>query len=1219
MSQEFLRPEDPRTIGPYWLASRLGAGGQGIVYEAYDGSGARCVVKVLRREGAGDDYAKDRFRKEVAASRRVDSFCTARVLAADPGARPPYIVSEFIDGRDLQATVAEGGAFDGDALVRLATGVATALTAIHAASVVHRDLKPGNVLLGPDGPRVIDFGIARTQEMSLTETGRMMGTPGYMAPEVLRGARADGKSDVFAWGAVVLFAATGTAPFDGENLGEIVVRVTEREPDLTPVPERIRPLLAAALSKDPAGRPTSAELLFRLLTAGAQDPRPPSSSDLLAKGARAAALTARASASLPEWGAVAEGVYAGLGPVERAVAEEVLLRLTVPGDSPDGSQDGVRTAEYGELLHGRPAPEAAAVEQVLAAFAAERVLIREPDGAVRPVSAALHRAWPRLAAWTAEHRAPLRELRRAGDAARAWDRAGRPADRLLHGSALRAAADHAATAGTALRPDLVEREFLTASRAQESRRHRQRRRLRGGIAVLLATALVAGVAAWQFQRANEEQQASATARNVAAVADGLRTSDPETAALLSAAAWQVAPVEEARAALYRSAWQRESAVFHDPTKQPTVIGSPTTRRLSADGSTLVTATFGASEGRTRRFDLRTGKELASRTEGKTPSGAVSPDGRFAVQDGEVREIATGKTVGEVNGEGHSVEALASGGVRALEVSENGEDAASVLDTHTGDTLLRAPGTGAQLSPDARYLVSCPEDGTPLLHDIDAGASTQLDGAEEQGCSDGFTASFSADGGRMVLGTTEGALAVWSTSTGEKLSEASLENWNLQAPSGEDVWPLPVRMSPDGRFVAAMADSSVAVAAATDASQPLFTQTTGVTNSELMTDEGDPLAIDSARGELRYVEGTSVHTLSLRSLGLPRKQRDRSLARFGPDAKTLLAAENEGRRHRVRTWTLPEGERRAPRKRTDHPVSGGTALGEFLPQGEYMAPAELSPDGGTLAYVREKEKSTAVLLQDTRTGKVTRRIGLGGSPGGRVAALAFGEDGRTLAVSRTAADGNDAWSVDVVDTAAGRKTRTLPRVGGYGIAVGGSAEKPLFVTTGGDRADLSTGRTTRGALGEVDLSDVAFSPDGKTLAVAEPEGVALWNGDATRRVGHLPGPDKPSDGGVSQLRFSPDGDSLVGVVGRDRVHLWDVPSRQPMGGVLPGIDDRLLDAAFDTAGDLHLAGGAVDAYRMSLDPEQLTERLCAQVHRAKNLTQAEWQQNVPDAPYRKICD
>ncbi|WP_029391626.1 WD40 repeat domain-containing serine/threonine-protein kinase [Streptomyces xiaopingdaonensis] len=1215
MSQEFLRPEDPQSIGPYWLASRLGAGGQGVVYEAYDGSGARCVVKVLRREGAGDDYAKDRFRKEVAASRRVDSFCTARVLAADPGAQPPYIVSEFIDGRDLQATVAAGGAFDGDALVRLATGIATALTAIHAASVVHRDLKPGNVLLGPDGPRVIDFGIARTQEMSLTETGKMMGTPGYMAPEVLRGARADGKSDVFAWGAVVLFAATGTAPFDGENLGEIVVRVTEREPDLTPVPERIRPLLAAALSKDPAGRPTSAELLFRLLTAGARDPRPPSSSDLLAKGARAAALPARASASLPEWGTVAEGVYAGLGPVERAVAEEILLRLTVPGDAPDGSQDGVRTAEYGELLHGRPAPEAAAVEQVLAAFAAERVLIRDPDGSVRPVSAALHRAWPRLAAWTAEHRATLRELRRTGDAARTWDRAGRPTDRLLHGSVLRAAADHAATAGTALRPNLVEREFLTASRAQESRRRRRRRRLRGGIAVLLATALVAGVAAWQFQRANAEQQAFATARNVAAVADGLRMSDPETAALLSAAAWQVAPAEEARAALYRSAWQRESAVFQDPTKQPAVLGNMTARRLSADGRTLVTATFGASEGKTRRFDLRTGKELASRTGGKTPSGAVSPDGRFAVQDGEVREIATGKTVGEVHGDGHSVEALASGGVRALDVDEG---AASVRDTHTGDTLLRAPGSGAQLSPDARYLVSCPEDGTPLLHDIDAGASTELDGAEKQGCSDGFTASFSADSGRMVLGTTEGALAVWSTSTGEKVSEASLENWNLQAMTGENAWPLPVRMSPDGKFVAAMADSSVAVAAASDASQPLFTHPTGVANSELASD-GSPLAIDSGRGELRYLEGTSVHTLSLRSLGLPRKQRDRSLARFGPDAQTLLAAENEGTRHRVRTWTLPEDGKQTPRRRTDHPVSGGTALGEYLPQGEYMAPAELSPDGGTLAYARETEKSTAVLLQDTRTGKVTRRIGLGGSPGARIAALAFGEDGRTLAVSRTTADGDDAWSVDVVDTAAGRKTRTLSRVGGYGIAVGGPAEKPLLVTTGGDRSDLSTGRTTRRALGELDLSDVAFSPDGKTLAVAEPEGVALWNGDATRRVGHLPGPEKPSDGGVTQLRFSPDGDSLVGIVGNERVHLWDIPSRQPMGGVLPGIDDYLLDVAFDDDGNLHLAGAAVDAYAMNLAPDRLTARLCAQVHRPKNLTRTEWQQNVPDAPYRKVCD
>ena len=207
MGRETLTEDDPQSIGSYWLTARLGDGGQGVVYEAYDAAGTRCAVKVLRTQSASRSSVQQRFAKEVAAAERVASFCTAKVLDADPQAEPPYMVSEFVGGPDLGAAVSASGPMEGDALLRLVTGVATALTAIHGASVVHRDLKPANVLLGPDGPRVIDFGIARTQDMSLTATGEMMGTPAYMAPEVLRGERADDRADVFAWGAITLFAA----------------------------------------------------------------------------------------------------------------------------------------------------------------------------------------------------------------------------------------------------------------------------------------------------------------------------------------------------------------------------------------------------------------------------------------------------------------------------------------------------------------------------------------------------------------------------------------------------------------------------------------------------------------------------------------------------------------------------------------------------------------------------------------------------------------------------------------------------------------------------------------------------------------------------------------------------------------------------------------------------------------------------------------------------
>ncbi|WP_079023875.1 serine/threonine-protein kinase [Streptomyces scabiei] len=199
-----LHPGDPLRIGVYRTERRLGAGGQGVVYEAYGPAGERVAVKVPSPESLALPGAPARLAKEVAAARRVASFCTARVLDADTAGEQPYLVSEFVPGHNLGAAVRERGPFRGDALVRLAMGLATAVAAIHGAGVLHRDLKPANVLIGPDGPRVIDFGLARTQEMTLTD-GVAGGTYGYMAPEVLRGKPPTAAADVFAWAAVVLF------------------------------------------------------------------------------------------------------------------------------------------------------------------------------------------------------------------------------------------------------------------------------------------------------------------------------------------------------------------------------------------------------------------------------------------------------------------------------------------------------------------------------------------------------------------------------------------------------------------------------------------------------------------------------------------------------------------------------------------------------------------------------------------------------------------------------------------------------------------------------------------------------------------------------------------------------------------------------------------------------------------------------------------------------
>ncbi|MEU7863220.1 protein kinase [Nonomuraea sp. NPDC049141] len=256
-----LAPEDPPRLGEFELLGRLGEGGQGIVYLARDPVGQRVAVKVLIR---ADAEARARLARELAAVESVAPFCTARVLTAVPDGPRPYVVSEFVDGPTLAERVHEHGPLHGGELERLAVGTTTALAAIHAAGVVHRDFKPSNVLLGPDGPRVVDFGIARADGVT-TMTSGLIGTPAYLAPEQLSGAPASPASDVFAWAGTMVFAATGTSPFAAAGIADVLTRIVTHEPDLSAVPPPLRDSIAAALEKDPSHRPAAGELLSRLI------------------------------------------------------------------------------------------------------------------------------------------------------------------------------------------------------------------------------------------------------------------------------------------------------------------------------------------------------------------------------------------------------------------------------------------------------------------------------------------------------------------------------------------------------------------------------------------------------------------------------------------------------------------------------------------------------------------------------------------------------------------------------------------------------------------------------------------------------------------------------------------------------------------------------------------------------------------------------------------
>ncbi|NRQ39884.1 serine/threonine protein kinase [Nonomuraea sp. NN258] len=268
-------------MGPYRLVGRLGQGGQGVVYLGEDAGGGRAAIKVMN---GGIDRS---FARELAAARKVNEFCTARVLVADLDHEPPYVVSEYIEGPALAGVAPLRGA----ALTRLAIGTATALAAIHRAGVVHRDFKPGNVLMGQDGPRVIDFGIARIADATATRGGAV-GTPPYMSPEQFSGDPVGPASDVFAWGATMTFAGTGRPPFGQEAFAAVAYRILHGEPDLGDLPEPLRSIVARCLAKDPALRPSARDVLLDLLEMGAQgDPRGGAADDPLARGAALAATS----------------------------------------------------------------------------------------------------------------------------------------------------------------------------------------------------------------------------------------------------------------------------------------------------------------------------------------------------------------------------------------------------------------------------------------------------------------------------------------------------------------------------------------------------------------------------------------------------------------------------------------------------------------------------------------------------------------------------------------------------------------------------------------------------------------------------------------------------------------------------------------------------------------------------------------------------------------
>ena len=297
-----LRREDPRVVGPYRLHRRLGTGGMGVVYLGSDRKGQKVALKLIRSELAEDQEFRTRFAREVSAAARIRGGCIARLVASDIDAERPWLATSYVPGPSLYKRVGDEGPLPWPEVTAIGAALADGLVHVHEAGVVHRDLKPSNILLSPKGPRIIDFGIAwSTGASTLTHVGTAVGSPGFLAPEQVRGIAVTSATDVFALGTTLAYAATGDSPFGSGSSEVMLYRVVHEEPDLTDVPGALLQVIRACLEKEAADRPTTAQLHDRLreLTARgtaiglSQLPRPQQPAQPTASGVRTGGATGR--------------------------------------------------------------------------------------------------------------------------------------------------------------------------------------------------------------------------------------------------------------------------------------------------------------------------------------------------------------------------------------------------------------------------------------------------------------------------------------------------------------------------------------------------------------------------------------------------------------------------------------------------------------------------------------------------------------------------------------------------------------------------------------------------------------------------------------------------------------------------------------------------------------------------------------------------------------
>ncbi|WP_169789144.1 protein kinase family protein [Nonomuraea candida] len=1171
-------PGDPERLGGCWLAARLGAGGRGVVYDAYDDEGRRFAVTVPRGE------VRSRFE-------RVTCRHLAEVVSVGSDDGVPFVVSEFVAGPDLRQAVELHGPYSGDELVALAAALAVALDALHAAGLTHRGLNPESVLLADEGPKVIELGLPASPPVG--------GTCTYQAPEVLTGQGAEAAADVFAWGAVVLFAATGRDPFHGESLGAVLRRLLTFDPDLSCLPEPLGELVGRALAKDPAQRPAAGELRID----GAGELRPPP-----------------AYVRPKSLGELAEEVYLSLTPGQQEAVPGALLRL-LDGESPHDEGDVLRPLMEAGLLVRRSV-------RVPSTETPVGKLVAVSDDRVVPASAALYRAWPRLRGWMADEREGMPAHRRIREAARHWSEHRRGRSHLLRGAELDSALGWAATKRRHLRLNQLERDFLNDSVALSKQRRKLLVPSLATVGAVLAVAVTMTVVSVHGQNDLRERLIEADARAVAARAEALRESDPRTAMRLSVAAWRLSPVFEARAALQNSLVQPELAVFTDPAADARAryllrgdelvrwdAGAVTVYDVAAGRRTAsyampVGSTALSEDGRHaedaggRPFDVATGQppaevvytlargnrtkvyrgtrvlfDVTDRKVALSPDGtraALSrPDGRVELWELSPRRVRTGVVaVAPLTGPDAAAPALAfsPGGTTLAVAGRDGVTLVSARDR--SGTRGDARGTRREAAP---IPVATPSPGTGVLA-LASPSSTSAAPPQARATATPLpdaTAPRTArpGGGEQAAVPAEGRAPEEGDASRE--GRAADRAWGVEVVDGMETPPGsaagPLVFSPDGTLLALPGHGEVRVWNVAERR---------LAGSYPLKDPGHGLSFSADGRVLRYLSGTGT-VVSLDVSGLPVPSDDGHAAAFSGNGR--VAAEEIGN-----TIELTDTEER--RK-----------LGRIATAGDLAFDA-----AGRLLAV----SGSPVTVWEVAGGRQVAAI----EAGGDVPAVALSPDGRTLATAR-------GGTLETWDVLTGRRLKTYEGAGDLALAF---SPDGATLAAGAGLLDLATGRVTpldpaggaapSGVSGETvppggdAPTALAFSPDGRRLALGLEGGrVLLVDVRERRTIGAVETGTAP----VEELRFSPGGDLLA--VDAARMSLWDTRALREVGKVTSWANGL----AFSQDGT-RLRGVAVDGTvrEIAVDPALTAREVCARA--GGPLSRAEWSRLIPESGYEEGC-